>query len=638
MANQGEAESPERSESAEQLWNILSSLNPRNCTFHIVRTALKHLQLELVPNIVSGEHEHPVYKANGHRALPCLGMLSVIAETCREKPSLNQALIGVLTSDYVDGICMWINFCLHFGLSFPQDMTPGEDFRKAYLIHAQLLCDLLDTSPEATLLFLSSSSFFDLLLRIWMTEGKAGEVFMDLEGRCPILLLMMKVLQNHSEEGPPMLAHRIMARPPYFTTHFAERFVRRAHQASEKATTPVLLGKAVGYLDGLMSATGILLKESHQLIGGFRRVDYLGEYSAVLNALSTQAAEEDRSLLFPGMFRLVTSAFKLVLHQESRAVHNYKELFAGGFIESVLRVILAIPSTDKTTTGLALNYLQILGFYTVYPCVLETMLGVEYPVELRECLERTGSPAIKRAWQDFCVAQHEAGRVLDQMENRRGLCDNSSCKRVGNPRATKCSYCSSVVYCSSKCQREDWNKYHREECKRAHLVHSRRKSSHALYSHSSRAFHVAFLEDVYNAQASRLPQSYQKDCPGLGFHQVIPVVNCQSAILSITFEPLVASGGSDGSDPDTDARTCWNRRQVHFAQTYLEPRYLALVEDCRYKRKGTRSTRLVEGVFPLGDNSIIFLTVGLERVNQKWEGVYSIARYGLQVPKRRDKS
>ncbi|KAF5341761.1 hypothetical protein D9611_001768 [Ephemerocybe angulata] len=426
MHRGSKAESPERSESAEQLWNILSSLNPRNCTFHIVRTALKHLQLELVPNIVSGEHEHPVYKANGHRALPCVGMLSVIAETCREKPSLNQALIGVLTSDYVDGICMWINFCLHFGRSFPQDMTPGEDFRKAYLIHAQLLCDLLDTSPEATLLFLSSSSFFDLLLRIWMTEGKAGEVFMDLEGRCPILLLMMKVLQNHSEEGPPMLAHRIMARPPFFTTHFAERFVLRAHQASEKATTPVLLGKAVGYLDGLMSATGILLKESHQLIGGFRRVDYLGEYSAVLNALSTQAAEEDRSLLFPGMFRLVTSAFKLVLHQESRAVHNYKELFAGGFIESVLRVILAIPSTDKTTTGLALNYLQILGFYTVYPCVLETMLGVEYPVELRECLERTGSPAIKRAWQDFCVAQHEAGRVLDQMENRRGLCDNSS--------------------------------------------------------------------------------------------------------------------------------------------------------------------------------------------------------------------
>ncbi|KAF6757054.1 hypothetical protein DFP72DRAFT_891652 [Ephemerocybe angulata] len=630
---QNEADSPEH-ETVEQLWDIYSSLTPRNCTIGTVKTVLKHLRLELLPNIATGEHKQPPYDAYCDRALACVTLLSTIAAICREKPALNRDFIEVLTGDAVDGICMWINFCLHFGLSFPMDKTPGADFRQAYLIQSQLLCDLLESSPEATDRFLSSSAFFDLLIRIWMTEGKAGEVFMDLAGRraCPILLLMMKVLQ--SEEGPPMLVHRIMARPPSFATHFAERFTLRAHQSLDKAVTKALLGKAMGYVDGLMSATGLLLKESQSLIGGFRRVDYLGEFSVVLNGLSKQAEEKDPGLLFPTMLRVTATAFKLILDQKSRSVHNNRELFAGGFLEHFLRILPAIPSTDKISNGVANNHLQILGFYTIYPCVIKTIIQTPQPVELIQRLERTGNPAVKIIWSDFFVALSEARKVLTKMKDRRGICDYASCTsrtREMKSKGKQCSYCSSVVYCSTKCQESDWVKYHQAECKQAHQVHSRRKSSHTLYSHASRSFHVAFLECLYNEQA--LLQDYHGECPGLEFHQVLPVLNRQSAALSITFEPLVASKLSDGTNSEEDTRLSWNRKQVQFTQSYLEPRFVGMVDNCRYRKKDISYTRLVEGVFPLGDRLAVFLTVELERVDQKWEAVHSIARYGQLIPK-----
>lgn len=176
--------------------------------------------------------------------------------------------------------------------------------------------------------------------------------------------------------------------------------------------------------------------------------------------------------------------------------------------------------------------------------------------------------------------------------------------------------------------------------------------SHSWYPHTStRPFHIALLASLYAQSYNevltdyaassyssplRTPHSPNRNPlndvnlkRGLHTH-VIPVINfvSSSAIngqLSITLETIdnVYCGERDEA------------MQVDFQRYsgHMRRRYREMLEEQRRATTNALKTALIEGVFPHGDDTVVTLTVKLEERRgagggTKWEGVYSIVRFG----------
>ncbi|TEB28704.1 hypothetical protein FA13DRAFT_778849 [Coprinellus micaceus] len=85
-------------------------------------------------------------------------------------------------------------------------------------------------------------------------------------------------------------------------------------------------------------------------------------------------------------------------------------------------------------------------------------------------------------------------------QHRTHTCDNLDHYDLGldtipapYTKGQSCSQCHTVVYCSEKCQAEDWKARHRQECQSMRLEYSERKQSKSWSTHHHRTFHLAAL-------------------------------------------------------------------------------------------------------------------------------------------------
>jgi hypothetical protein len=77
----------------------------------------------------------------------------------------------------------------------------------------------------------------------------------------------------------------------------------------------------------------------------------------------------------------------------------------------------------------------------------------------------------------------------------------------------------------------------------------------------------------------------------------------------------------------------WSRGRAVFTQRWMKARMSQLMEGYRESRDGGKETRVVDGVFRLGEDYAIFLTVRLRRAaSGKRVPAYSVARYATQPP------
>ncbi|KAJ3538004.1 hypothetical protein NMY22_g5358 [Coprinellus aureogranulatus] len=629
----------------EALWRLQREMQPTNITVEIADAILKHLKLDLVPNLDEDEHKVEPFNTYADRALPCITMLSTVAKALQSQPRARTA-ISERIQENLDGICMWINFLLTFGLSIDMETTPGKDFRKPYFYHAQLLCDLMDCDGDILRALLSGTRFFDLILRIWMTEGKEGELFMNITSPnpCPIITLMMKTLQQ--DVGREMLLQRIRVRPPTFQYHFVDRIKMRAIQIIE---VEVPTARQVGYIDTLLSISEILLadKEPLDLRRSFVKQAYLTEFCTVLNAISMEAGmRPDRHTVMPAMLRPTHKLFSLVMTENARAARNYAELLEGDMLTHLVRVLVWLPDHDRSAADVGKILLQLMGMYTIYPVFIKQLMSTKLPEQLAAKLYK--NPHIAPVWDDFRAALRDRMEAYTTMTDGSGhLCDNFSpntaqcdhtarMRRPPNDKGKQCSGCSYVVYCSEECQKQDWQERHRDECKRARLDHRRRRSNGVWYSHMSRAFHSHFVATMYNIHYPQMQRECAEYYPTIPFHQIIPVLQSTSIRFGINLEPVVPIPRSNPHYEKKDIKTAWWERgdKTQFKQHWLKPRVSQVIEGYRDGKIGKTDVRVAEGAFPLGNDFVVFLTVKLEKAaSGRWEPTYCVPRYATKVQK-----
>ncbi|KAJ2926549.1 hypothetical protein H1R20_g10542, partial [Candolleomyces eurysporus] len=548
-----------------------------NCTIDVVKVVLKHLQLDLVPNVAQGQHHDSPYPENGRRALLSISTLDHVLAACRRNQDLKEEVVGLLVDrDCVEGLCLWTNFFLHFGLSIPMDDTPGADFRIAYFTHAKFFCDLLNADPRIRAAVLTTPTFSDLLIRFWMTLGKNEESFMDFNQPqgCPIVHLFLKLVGD--DDGRDVLYDQIFDRPPEFACDFAEAMVDRFRRC---ASQRVSITRAIAMADGLLTATTHLVS-NRTIKQRFITADYLTTISSTFHSISMNVVNQelDLSHYLTMLIRPVHKLFQMASEGDYRLVGNWRDLVTGDFLPLLIRIMSNIRPNDRSPAKVCVvmlseNVLYLDRFHRVHPPFLTDVYLCPLPTDHR--------------------------------------------------------------------------------------------SSQSWYPHTStRPFHTALLASIYTQSYNEMLANYASSSSNYmanrnplndgdikhGFHsQAIPVISFISTTSSngeiVTLETIerVAKGGRD------------QEMQVDFQRYsgYVERRYRELLdgqsslshgdgggggtststEPTGTKARGpSTNTALVEGVFPHGDDTIVTLTVKLEKREAggetRWEGVYSIVRFG----------
>jgi hypothetical protein len=144
------------------------------------------------------------------------------------------------------------------------------------------------------------------------------------------------------------------------------------------------------------------------------------------------------------------------------------------------------------------------------------------------------------------------------------------------------------------------------------------KESGTHYSHSSRSFHLTFLEFTYNTHLEGLRAQATSQCPNFEFHRLISILDYASPDFQLRYFARPSYG--------------WNRDEweLAFSQTYLQPRYQGLTDDFRSgSTKKFGSTGLVEAWFSLGEGCKAVLTVKMQWNERArcYEAAYSVVRF-----------
>ncbi|TEB27499.1 hypothetical protein FA13DRAFT_873260 [Coprinellus micaceus] len=623
---------------APSIWNLLKEFGSRGLTLEAISALLKHLDINLVPNIVTGEHTREPHKTYADRALPCVTSLTDIALACRLHPSFKDAVVPQIV-EKIDGICLWTNYCLHFGLSFPERPGPGEDFRKAYFAHSLMLLTLVELYPEISQAMFSSNAFAGLMIRLWMTQGKRRQEFMRLNDAkaCPILSLMLSALRN--ETFSQLFAQRIASRGSHLPDDFARSVVARTRQLFQ-SLSQVSLSKHVGSLGRLVHIAWMARLAAPELERSFIKVKYMLEFGKALHLVLARVQTE--SVSTEVMLSLRNTTMRLVEPGINGRLYGpliWRELVEGD-VYGVLLYLLAQGGSPGEVEFLK-NACGAMATYTVYPCVLKRLDKARIPDGVREKLGE--NRRLKDFWLDFDGTLQTRGEILQEMPEGLSICDNLRCPgdRLAEEALVKqCSHCHTVTYCSKQCQKEDWVRYHRAECREASLYHTHGIS----YTHAMRRFHVYFIQWVYNAEWQDVRNTFASSWPTLGLNEWFVLI--QTNHIQIKIHPMHLSLLPEDSPdyrPEHGREEVWWERDFvdPFKQQYLKPRVKEIVWGlkCRTLRETLLAREgyeegeiaVAEGVFHMGPDVHVFLTVPLTRASAgaKWEARHGVARHSF---------
>ncbi|KAF5323988.1 hypothetical protein D9611_008404 [Ephemerocybe angulata] len=195
-------------------------------------------------------------------------------------------------------------------------------------------------------------------------------------------------------------------------------------------------------------------------------------------------------------------------------------------------------------------------------------------------------------------------RICDNLDHRARTGAVAQGRRP--QKEMTCSTCHSVVYCSKKCQREDWEARHRDECHAMAREYLETKRAGTRYWHNTRSFQLTILRRLYE------PSSFMWNTSSRPFHN-----DYQGRRLVITLD------AADISDPTTlDVLDDYVKNTTPLLAPHLLKRFNQFVERFKAdspprsklalargigKDKGTMG--LVNGTFFFGDKEVNVVTM-----------------------------
>ncbi|KAF6754763.1 hypothetical protein DFP72DRAFT_898694 [Ephemerocybe angulata] len=190
------------------------------------------------------------------------------------------------------------------------------------------------------------------------------------------------------------------------------------------------------------------------------------------------------------------------------------QLIQGGLLPVYLTLLIHNHSIRGTFERSCRDLGQWIINYSFYPSVHAAIMVALSRIDqkqLLELFERDEDHWSRRQWVVLSCPLFTLGRPGMQLLKGRGLgiCDNlfhtdradittkkSDTERDSHFQA--CSGCHTVVYCSSLCQREDWERSrHRDDCTHLTKLYAQQMQNRSRLHSSTRLFQFAILQETY---------------------------------------------------------------------------------------------------------------------------------------------
>ncbi|KAF6754744.1 hypothetical protein DFP72DRAFT_898671 [Ephemerocybe angulata] len=190
------------------------------------------------------------------------------------------------------------------------------------------------------------------------------------------------------------------------------------------------------------------------------------------------------------------------------------QLIQGGLLSVYLTLLIHNHSIRGTFERSCRDLGQWIINYSFYPSVHAAIMVALSRIDqkqLLELFERNEDHWSRRQWVALSCPLFTLGRPGMQLLKGRGLgiCDNlfhtdraditpkkSDTERDSHFQA--CSGCHTVVYCSSLCQREDWERSrHRDDCTHLTKLYAQQMQTCSRLHSSTRLFQFAILQETY---------------------------------------------------------------------------------------------------------------------------------------------
>ncbi|KAG2002218.1 hypothetical protein CC2G_004429 [Coprinopsis cinerea AmutBmut pab1-1] len=196
------------------------------------------------------------------------------------------------------------------------------------------------------------------------------------------------------------------------------------------------------------------------------------------------------------------------------------------------------------------------------------------------------------------------------------LCDNPMhFSRVQGPwgKPMTCSRCHCVVYCSLECQKEDWLRRHRNECRTMRSTHIVQQTNHGRYSQFCRAYHVKLAVIGFN----KMWKQWDEVNVGLTKGPWVTLVDFSGQFQ--TEESGKTTHIDEWTDGERNAHGCVSVCQA------MHQRAIDLVIDGR--EQPFSSTRITENIFCWSPAQRVSLVLELKWTGDSWEAAQSVVRF-----------
>ncbi|KAJ3520513.1 hypothetical protein NMY22_g12721 [Coprinellus aureogranulatus] len=601
----------------DEIVKVTDAIEYGECTAEVVRAALDNLSVAPIPEAPCEVVINMEGRIGVTRSLASLRFLNTVAAACAELPHLAEGIAPLIVQS-LENVIDWagVAFTLRTPLSV---LVPG-DSNLCFVDLCNMFLGLQAMNQSVSDALLSSKSFVHLLAKIWTTPVNNK---LNLDPGESFGMLVTTDREDGRGAFIEQLVHHDMM------SAFANSTIGRAVQIGQSVVRPNCPDGFGAYMSKalvpLVQSLG--LSPTSHLRPHFRRLDYITQLMKTSDRISIALLKkrplspEHGKQLMELLSRLATIAF----WDDPRTMRNLRDLLKGDFLEMAARTIVNGFANDPNSDGVesAMVALKIIQKYTVYPPLCKVLFESRHRDPGPHMAGMYRIPHVRDVWNAFWPTLTDRMGLWLQLSdtNYANICDNITCKGAGRERtrtSKQCSLCSSRVYCSTECQKVDWETYHRAECLCARAFRMELKEGEGWYSHRSRAFHAKYMERRY--------QEYGKKIAGNSGGKAGWNLPCDHLLV---FE----CGAEEERTRIIDLKSVpisayMNGGRMDFPQTYLESRLFSLLERCANGSMPS-DMRLVEGIFPHTPHSDIFLLVLLQKTGEElYEALHSIARIG----------
>ncbi|KAH6902412.1 hypothetical protein BKA70DRAFT_1567867 [Coprinopsis sp. MPI-PUGE-AT-0042] len=462
---------------------VADLLNSSNYSLVALDAALTHLSLDALPNSGSSRALQNSRLESAHAAIPIVAMS---VDRCQRSDALRKATISRIL-DEIDGLLAWLHLLI---------------------LSALFMGSLLELG------IVSSRRTVDLLILMWSKEH--GEYTQDDASFMAVSTAQFVEKFVRNPDGLNLLCDTLRASPSFAKQLYAgleTRFLK----------IPELSGKSISIEDTkkLLALTGIIaihLAQEPAMDARFRRSGCLRHFLDAILSVKQSLTHLDVLYLSNAILRLA-----------SRPGAQSPASEMGEIAKSPLIPILAecfstpVVEWDPEAVTSARQVIESLRTYCYFLKVfvpLTSALDQHSKIHPLSNAVPTGTNAeVYRGWQLLVTSVHRLDMSIphDEMIEETGrmsprICDNEThwelrpddTPWVWEWTSKGCSGCHWTRYCSSECQRDDWHRRHRQQCRLLRCAQEQRRAFGIHYSTSTRSVHqeliLALFEDEWSAR------------------------------------------------------------------------------------------------------------------------------------------